>query len=341
MSKFMQGFLQDLKRDLLIDDEWYIDHDDGFEWWPGPYSQRIRMIGPKEFKGMKLYKVSATTKILSIKKKLFGKNRTEQALLLLNRYPLLNSYVYDKKQSVVSICSSCYFPEASKVGYLYWTSISAAFQVALGAIGLELLPELCGGHVFTSNHPARMVRTDLDDLTNIIASLEHKVHEMFSSRIAIEIDKVGKFLNDNTDFLTNYEEDQLTTELPFISEEPAVMKYLNLTDGSPYSETVLLRILTVDQHPKLNEGFLVQISLPIRLSEKCITELNRIETERFYGTHVFGAWTNDHTLGPTHSIFLPFVVYKDNTLLNTVLSMILRSQNVREFTVFPDRLKFC
>jgi len=335
--------VQDLKQGLLVDDEWCVDSKDGFEWWPGPFSQRIRIYGPKKNGGNKIYRVSATSKILNLGLSDYDSDKVENMMMLFNRFPLLNSYVYDRERNTVSIRSSCYFMENNRAFYLHWMTLSAAFQISLATIDVSgELPNLSGGVMYISNHPKQELRMQFDDLTNTINTLSSQTHEMDDYRISSEIKNTYNYLNEHTDFFTTHSESGLSCEFPFISDEPAALKAVNLGHGSGRAETALLRVTTVNQHPKISDGFLVQLHLPVDLKPHCITELNKFEAERFYKTHVLGAWTLDDQYGPTHSTFIPFVGYKfDKSLLNIVLSYMMRTQNVRELMVFPDRLNIC
>jgi hypothetical protein len=121
-----------------------------------------------------------------------------------------------------------------------------------------------------------------------------------------------------------------------------------LTIETPFGdETAILLLKTDVPHPRLGNGLLAILKIPLlseleRANEFCI-ELNYAEAQLWKGSAFIGNWCANETLqggrgfGPAFSCFIPNFVYRPGIAENLVLYAINRAQWVRRMWL-PDAI---
>jgi hypothetical protein len=262
----------------------------------------------------------------------------KQRLSLFNRFcptfaicahPTAVSQLFEKyevdhnlKSSKAWLGSVAYLHDGVKEWLPRFFAGLAVLQPIESQFRAELAAPLLGGRPDRSRRPGRESQKSLDDMLYVEGSIFAPEGKQQSKWIG-----TGEF----EEIIEKWERSDVG--LGFAGKD-------GLTIETPFGdETAILLLKTDAPHPRLGNGLLAILKIPLlsepeRANEFCI-ELNYLEERVWQGPAFIGNWCANETLqggrgfGPAFSCFMPNLVYRPGLAENLVLYAIRRAQWVR------------
>jgi hypothetical protein len=298
---------------MQIDEAWMVQHERGFSWWGGALAQHIWADPCFEEQGRLLSRVYARTDLL---RDFEGTDKQIEMLGLLARFASLSGFIRNPDNpSHIQMASSIYVHDQNEELYKKLMAWATSIQVAEAHILIQGLGELRRATVATSVHPVSGQRVDMDDMLNVIDLAVAPSGQEPSLWVHPEFEQAVKFLQQPPCVLVTGDTHGLTAEFPF--------------PGS----TSLFRAIAQEHHPRLGNGCLLRLTLP--LEEKGVTlirralALNDRKVRSHTNTPFLGSWCADKR-GLTFVSFLPNCLYAPGVITNLVLASSLRALWVTE-----------
>jgi hypothetical protein len=139
-----------LRAELQVEDEWSVETDAGFRWWPGRHAQTMEVLQGDA--------VSVRTEVMR------GLDLWPPALPPLNHYLLqlaaLSGAVYDGEQRRVDLCSLVRVDEANAAGVRPLLRLAAGLQAGEARLLAGQLAATLGAEAAESAHPERGERAE-------------------------------------------------------------------------------------------------------------------------------------------------------------------------------------
>jgi hypothetical protein len=309
--------VRELFRLWQVDEEWAVWREDGFDWWPGDFRQRVRSDAGVDDHGALVFRVSAATDFL---RGVDAKRPSTLAYLdMLSRFASGYAYVLDDAECTVRLVTVAYLHSGNArwlTGLLAGLAILQPIDAQIRAAGVA---NAAGAHPDRSAHPLRGQRQEPDDILHLIEDPIRPLGEG-SSRWAgsREFEEIAKTIGRSANAFGAGGSTGLTLETPF------------------GADTALLQLTTESRHPQLGNGLLSLCQLPFPASQADTTatvlHLNRLEASGFARAHLIGSWcTAEARSGylPVFCSFLPNLLYQDGLATNLVLSNLARVQWIK------------
>ena len=338
--------VEDLFNALQIDAQWSTTEPRGFDWWAYRLRQRVWADPARESLGDSVVCVHVETDYI---KGVRDQSPTYECLSGLNHMAGLSAYVFDPAQGVIRAHSTAYVYAGNR-----WLErlikAAAAFQDAEAHASAQKIPQILGeGEPDVTNHPASGSRPQLDDMLHIEENLAgRKEPSPFTS----DLFKSVLGMQPRPWLFATGGGAGLTAELAFTGNLTAVEivslgKNFNYQDRSV--ETALLVASGAETNPRLGNGLLLRLTLPLKVdaetAARLANDLNLAETKAWTETHFLGAWC---TKGPDlwFVSFAPNLVAKGMTaseqailVSNLIMSMRVRTQWAKIFLAAKGILK--
>jgi hypothetical protein len=299
-----------------VDEAWSIREPRGFTWWGGNYRQRVSVDAERDDDGIRIYKLSAVTDFLHLVDP--HAPALAERLAVLNRFSSSYALRLDMAERRVRLCSSVLLHEQNANWLVPHFAGLAIIQPIDAQIRAHQWAEILGGTPDESSHPASGVRTQSDDMLNIIKAIYRPQGEDPSRWIASnEFEQVTALLRNGDIFAMNGKTG-LTAEVSF------------------GDDSALIRASGDQPHPQLGNGVLLLLQLPVTLSEtaaaQLAVELNLADAIGDAG-HLLGAWCSAEARGgsvPTFTGFIPNTLYRPGLLFNMILSLGVKARWARK-----------
>lgn len=308
-----QRILTSVYEKMMIDEEWSLQQADGFTWWGRELAQRAWCSEPVDDGGIIIHKLNFRTDLLQ------GYDGTPVQIAFLNlaaRMASTSTLVRNEDDSgLIQLASSLSVHEQTEG----WLTDLAAWACSLQAAEAHLLADHWSGEmmeksnlsVAASEHPGTGARSVADDMLNIIQQAVAPAGEQPSVWAGEEMEKVLEIFQGPPCVLAMGDGNALSAEFPF------------------GEQTSLMRIDTSEAHPRLGNGCLMKLTLPLKVDDAAKDNgwlgLNCLETENPLAPHLLGSWCSDK-MGPTFVSFLPNVIHRPGDLTNFAMSMASRAK---------------
>ena len=297
-----------------VDDEWSVDEGRGFSWWGQDYRQRIWSEPGFVDEGIEIFRLHAQTDFVRHVDlpdgELLGR------LSAINMFASIATMVFDPTRKAIRLHSSMFVHEGTTSWVPHTFATAAIIQPIEAQIRARKFAEVLGGEPDVSSHPVSGIRSEMDDMLNVI---EH----VYAPQ--------GK----KEPPWTNSGEFELTAAHFNNSNDHSMADKGGLTAEFAWGENLNFKMSSVlDQpHPQLGNGVLTRLHLPLFLdskaSAKIANNLNLLEVKSLTRHHLLGGWCaapvgRYHT--PVFVSFIPNVMYKPGLLLQMLLTMGLRAR---------------
>jgi hypothetical protein len=306
-----------------IDAEWSTREERGFSWWAHNYRQQIWSEPGFDDDGIVVYRLCAKTDFL---KDVPNNPELPRKLATLSMFATMAAQIYDPRTQTLSLFSSVYIHEQTApifVPRLFATS--AIVQPIESQIRANMASELLGGEPDSSEHPESGERLIPDEMLGVISKVYRPVGEKTSPWLGSDaFEQAAEFLNRSNSF-ANAGPSGLTAEFPFGSETTSMLQ--------AFGDII---------NPQLGSGLMLQLRLPVTLSETETAEtalyLNFLETSECTLRHMVGSWTVDPSNPKTlvFASFLPAILHDEYLLINLSADAARRSLWAGEVFVGDD-----
>lgn len=322
----------------LIADVWQIDDDrtvwerDGFDWWPGHYRVALRVSNGVVVNGVMNYKVSVSTDF--IKNVDLDNPMLPPLLHLLQKtapsfaLKVIPQEVRDEWQITdcpsVRLESNAYVDELNISWMPRFFSGMAILSVIEAQIRASEIAENLGAEPDTSA-PFGSELLDLDEILYVVRDI-YLPESGEASRWSEtgEFDEIAETYGRLESCFGNGDGKGLTLEVPF------------------GSDTALVQLHTTQAHPRLGNGLLATLKLPVFLSDPLSMESNWYNLLELIGDSyvpLMGSWVTD-AMGDEQGViafssFVPNLLYQPGIATNMALWMCGRAKWARE-TFFSD-----
>jgi hypothetical protein len=293
------SIVEDIRQIMQVDDKWSVNIHRGFTWWSNQFAQHIWSDEGFDDDGFEIFRINIRTDVFK------GFQATEKQLALLGvymRFATMSGFVHNPEDpSRIQLATSIFAHKQTGD----WVKSVLACAAPIQAIEATVMAENLGNVIDVdpdySSHPKSGMRHEADDMLNFIEHIVAPLGQLPSNFIGDEMVQIKDMLDGPPCVMVSGDENGLTAEFPF-------------PDG-----TSLLTIDTSQKNPRLGNGCLILLKLPLNLTE---TELNKTamkyneltQTQTFIG-NLFGSWCPDES-GLTYVTFLPNILYKEGALVN-------------------------
>jgi len=299
---------------LMIDEEWTNWEARGFDWWGHKHRQRFWSSQGYDDDGFTIYHLCAETDIV---RNLSPNSNIDDMLAALNAHASLGSLIYLPDEHRIVVHSSMYAHEETASWVSQLLANSAILHPELASELAPSIVAMLGGEPDESAHPDNGFRDEPDDMLNVLNQL-YVPHGQGESAWcnSDEFKEVADYLNTGNCFATG-DSTGLCAEFSFGEDQ-----------------TTLLRVDSRERHPVLGSGLLFQLHLPLNQTKQeadvLAGHLNRLEQRGGVMSHMLGSWTVKSGLSVdlAYISFVPTVMYKENLIMNMVISMFKRSRDV-------------
>ena len=281
---------------MQIDDEWSVRSDREFTWWGCTLSQRVWAEPLREI-------MKAPAVLLNARMKLsFQVEESDelyQTLSMFNAHATLGALAYDPVRSEVFYHSSVMIHDQIERWMQAIFLHTVAIQAADGFIksGDFLMNYYWPSPI--SVHPFSGPRDRADGMLKVLQDVYVPTGTKASPWHQKEFELVRQ-KGDILAVLATSGEEGLTAEFPYSGSAPAV---LLLVKKEPL-QTALLQVRTNQPHPRMGNGCLMTLTLPIDSEDpRLANELNLAEARGDSNCHLLGAWC----IGPMGLTFVTFI----------------------------------
>ncbi len=288
---------------LQVDGEWSRRHDRGFEWWAGVLAQRLWCGSVRDEDGTEVTPVHIETDLLA---EVPAGADTLARLASINRLATLSAYVADHRAGAVRLRASVSVTEDNWPVARSLALHAAAIQVADAHAEAQALAEIFGATVAASSHPRQPVRTDPDEMLEVMAV--YREHGARGSPFAG--DELAQLVHVEPRPWTRASSatDRLMADLPFGDHAVAQLELDATLD-----------------HPALGSGLRLELFIPAAASALVVDRLNQSELVG-PDAHQVGAWCLDDARGVLFVSFVPAAAYLPNLSRALVYHMAARCQ---------------
>lgn len=282
------ALVEHLFREMRIDEEWAVRRERGFTWWAGALAQRVWAEPAFEDFGVELSRVHVQTDVLQGVR---GEPEELERLGATTGFATMSGPLLG--EGVVRSAASVFVHEGTLEMWKHLLTVAALLQVTEAHISVETMAELVGGAPAESAHPASGPRLIPDDMLNVIRDGFAPLGERPSMFIGGDFESAERTFGRQHTVLTTADSTGLTSELPF------------------GSETALVQMLTDTANPRLGNGLMVLLSLPLKFEQssrsRLALDLNRRELGELTRAPFLGSWCPHPSLDTTltHVSFFP------------------------------------
>src|SRR6266550_6885682 len=158
--------LNDVRRQLQVDDQWVVTEPQSFTWWGHRLRQKVAAEKATTRGGLGIVKIWAETDLLI---DVPNESKVEGLVGVLNSAAALNTLVWRPNERRLSLrCASYIYSDIQ--GWMTGMFCSAvAMQIAEAEGRAESLQKLFGGRIHSSAHPTSGVRQEPDDMLNVLS----------------------------------------------------------------------------------------------------------------------------------------------------------------------------
>jgi hypothetical protein len=319
-----------LRDHLSIDEEWMVEDDEGFTWWPHRHAQRIWAEAPVEQMGIVAQRVNVETDLAH------GDNVLDPSFELVLMLPFADASLAGPVvvEDTVRLRSSAVVTEdnADWTGRLL--QMASAIQLVNAEVRAGDLLSAMELSESVSAHPTNGARAEPDEMLHVLDDLPER--EGVSAWLGCEEMSAIPTMMSERGLPATGDEIAFTVELPFGDRGGSAV-----TGGDSH----LLQV-TTDPHPSLGAGVRVRLRLrrwPREPDGRLLlpVSLNGWERDQPPGPHLLGSWaadppTVDPDATPYFTCFVPNITFAPGILTNLVLSMGVRAQSVAEL-IDPSR----
>lgn len=280
--------VEHLFREMQIDEEWAVRRDRGFTWWAGALAQRVWAEPAFDDLGVELSRVHVQTDVLQGVR---GDPSQFERLGATTGFATMNGLLLG--EGVVRLAASIFVHEGTLEMWKHLLTVAALLQVIEAHMSAGAMAELVGAAPAVSEHPISGLRVIQDDMLNVIRDAFAPLGERPSMFVGGDFESAERAFGRQHSVLTTASSSGLTSELPF----------------GP--ETALVEMRTDVENPRLGNGLMVLLSLPLSFAAesrfRIALDLNRRELGEMTRTPFLGSWcphpTQNRTL--THVSFFP------------------------------------
>jgi hypothetical protein len=258
-----------------VEDEWRVDGEREFTWWPHRLVQRVRAEPAREAFGETVTRVHVSTDLLR------GVPVSDRVLVELaeaNLTSTLSGLALDPDGTLSAHCHAWLHPgNAWQVNLL---GTAAILQAATCEASVDAIRVAIGGRLADSSSPPHGPRTEPDEMLAIGGF----VAEAGAGPCAYTLDDVAAAAREGRRFWVRVTTDgrSLTAEVPFLG------------DGAGDLSTALLQLTAEERHPELGSGLLALLRLPVRLpttaAARLANDLALAEREATTVSPLLGSW---------------------------------------------------
>ena len=314
--------VDNLYRQLVVDDEWSVRRERGFTWWSYRLAQHVEVAPPVHDDGLDLCTVRIWTDVV-----VDVDPASDPAAILtqLNYQTTLNALVWNPLDAAISECCTVTVHQDNADWMSKVLATAAVLQSAGAHNRAQALAQACGGRPAQTQHPGSGIRPSMDEILNVPAAV-----------IAPMGQEPSKFVG----------EPCLSIE-PFLVELSSVKGWFGTVDAAgatvevPFGgATALVQVITDAPHPAAGNGALVITRLPLSPgTEQAVVlanDLNRAEADGgLTAPPLLGSWCPDFLSkdgnGLAFCTFLPNLLAGPHILKNWVLYQSTRAAWSREF----------
>jgi hypothetical protein len=305
--------INDLARSLITDRRWLHTVERGFRWWPGPLAQTCWSEPCFEDQGLAIARVHVRTDFLTA----IPLQPAQLAQLgLLMRHAGMSGLLHDpERPGRFQLAASVYVHEQTRPWLTQVLRLVAACQTAEAHIMADGLAGMLGGRPDHSGHPTAGQRPSLAPATEVLER-EVKPDGDHPSRFrGHDMEEALEWLQ-RTPFHSNGDGDALVSEFPF------------------GSDTSLLRVDATESNPRVGNGLLTLLTLPMGESApgdargaQDALELNRRELQEDTHAHFLGSWCSTEQ-GLCFVSFFPnaFAAISPGSIVTLVQSCVFRAR---------------
>ncbi|MGE0747614.1 MAG: hypothetical protein AB7K86_20310 [Rhodospirillales bacterium] len=311
-----------IRETLAVEDEWSIEAERGFTWWPHGLRQRVWAGAAIDDHDMTVYRINVVTDLL----REVGADRAEASRVLapLAGVATAAATVFDPQERTLRLwtAATAHAEIAGEMTRLL--GAFAALQAAEAAAGAGRLAAQLRAMPDTSAHPRSGAR----------AATSAGVQDVEAHCLRAGVQR-SPWLGGG--------EIELAQDLLHQANAFASIDDTGMTAELPFGQDTSLMTLALDgRHPRLGNGLELSLVVPAWGSEGDTAQLaatiNRAETTMRIAGYLFGSW-GVRAFGPNHApvfnSFVPAALHRRGTLVNMVLSMALRAEWMTEM-LKPD-----
>jgi hypothetical protein len=315
-----------LYEQLMVDDQWAVRRRRGFTWWAHRLAQHVE-VGPPVWETDR--HVCAVRIWTEVARDVDPALNPARVLGVVNAQATLSALVWDRADATVTECCTAQIHE----GIFGWMSRTLATIALLQNTDAHARAATiaCGGTVAATPHPIGGERPEPDEILNVLPAIVLP-EGAAPSRFAGPAMQVAQEFMAHMGLAGSADETGLTCEVPFTGETP----FAALPPGAE-PQTSLLRIFTDQPHPRLGNGALVLLQLPLEVDEDAVAalanSLNLAEAAGDTGTLLLGAWCADPTSAATLAFcgFIPNALARLTRVDNVIAYQASRSRFAARF----------
>jgi len=307
MGDVGDAVVENIFRQLNIDEEWSTPIPRGFAWWAHRFRQRIWTTPAYDDDGIVIHRLFAVTD--AVRDVGVSANKVDMALGPLASMALGSAMVYSPPENVIRLWSAVTVHEeiAQWMGHLF--ASYAILQLIEAEQRAEAIAQFVNGAVDETAHPNTGPRVDPDEMLTVLDAVFRPMGAKPSPWNGnAELNQIREILNSGNCFSMG-DDTGLTAEFPF------------------GEDTSMLRVITTEPHPVIGSGVGLFLHVPMWGTEEDAAQiagaLNRAEADKQSMSHLLGSWCAK-TIGesslPVFAFFLPTALHQPGLLMNLVFS---------------------
>lgn len=296
---------------LAIEEEWSVQEQRGFCWWPDRLRQVIRALPPVRQERFLLTRILICSDFL---RDVPDTPQTLEVLDKLNHTTVMHSYVWDRTRKRIKLLSVGVVHEGNAGWVSVVLSAAMAIQAEMAGKLATSIAEMIGAAPDCTHHPSRGPRPEPHPCLEFIKKC-YLPFGLLPSRFGQKWLERAAMMFRSQGLLANAGEAGLTAEFPFYGSKSAMQslfeELLGVADCSPL-QTSLFQCWPHIAHPVLGNGMVAILRLPCSISEsleprrRFVTHLNRAWRHRLLIAPRLGAWCLPPSYPiPSYVMFVP------------------------------------
>jgi len=306
----------ELRRRCGVDDQWSIDTERGFRWWPDQQAQDVWSEPAFDDEGFVIWRIHVRTDLLRDLDVEPGLPDWVSETLI----PGLgfSGVVREGPQGDrLRLAASAWVHE----GNVEWVTDLLGWVMLVQAAEARAWPHHEdideGGRLWASEHPTSGARPTPDETLSVVAQLVWPAAELESPWVGPELAAAANLMNRPPCVLAQGDAGGLTAEYPF------------------GENTSLLRVFPAFEHHLFRTGLRIELTIPDPMSDTAgALELNARELRHLVRAPFLGSWSPGE-YGYVWRAFFPNALHQDGLLTNLVLGTAARARWVSE-SVYGD-----
>ena len=308
-------------KDLLIDDEWSTRDERAFSWIGHRLKQTVTAGKLFDDDGIVLSRLTASTVVA--KEVEASEEDVFRHLARLNRHAIGSAYSYDPVEREIRSTAIAYVHDETAAWRSQQMGVFTILQLCIAEGEADYIAHKCNGSLAVEAHPSNGLRRVRDDMLNVL-----------DTNIAKEGSGPSRYI-DKFEFDAIAEMTKQTDKLASLGGSES-----GVAIETPFGDFTSLTFVATDEpHRRAGSGLVVRLHLPTKASpdeaDRICAVLNRAEHSAYSAATHYGAWCWDEwpNVGRaiTYKLFVPNAVYRQGISQDAACSMAKRAIWVEGF----------